>query len=369
MGAVYEVLDRNLNNKTYALKEMTNPTSDPGERQAARDRFISEVQVMMRLSHPHIPRVTASFMHDNSFYFVMELIEGVDLSQVLKEQGAPGLSPHDVVSWALQVLDALTYLHSQTPPVVHRDIKPSNLLRNDKDGRIVLIDFGIARVTNPGEGLWIGTPGYAPPEQQYGRPEARSDLYALGASMHELLTGRKPEDFEFPSFADLGVTIDAELDSIIASALVPWPEERCGSAQEMSARLRALENYSISLPAVGRHHDFESAVADYKANTLDPVLSDLIRRYKNECHTPYLPKNLDYLQFTLACPLPFELLIAKDTDHERIRFSEKQHLMDARLLGEVNPADGEDAGRTGAIVEQFVENYESFKNSSGMFLA
>lgn len=369
MGAVYEVTDRNLDNRTYALKEMTNPTNDPGERQAARDRFISEVQVMMALRHPHIPRVTASFMHDNSFYFVMELIEGIDLSQVLKEQGSPGLSPHDVVSWGLQVLDALNYLHGQTPPIVHRDIKPSNLLRNDKDGRILIIDFGIARVTNPGEGLWIGTPGYAPAEQQGGRPEPRSDLYALGASMHELLTGRKPEDFEFPSFAELGVTLDPQLDAIIAHSLAIWPEDRIGSAQEMSDRLRALEGFSISLPAVSRDHSFESAVADYKTGTLDPILSEVIRRYKNECHTPYLPKNLDYLQFTLACPLPFELLITKDNDRGRVRFAEKQHLMDARLLGEVDPADETDVLRTKAIVEQFLDNYESFKNSSGMFLS
>ncbi|MCA9793968.1 MAG: serine/threonine protein kinase, partial [Candidatus Eremiobacteraeota bacterium] len=217
MGAVYEVADRVLNGRTYALKEI-HPSSDPAELQDAKDRFISEIQVMQSLLHPGIPKVSTAFLHDDSFFFVMELVNGTDLSRIRKERGNPGLPPHDVVNWACQVLDALSYLHRQTPPIVHRDIKPSNLLLRESDNRILLIDFGIARATNPIEGYLIGTPGYAPPEQQMCKYEPCSDLYALGATMHELLTGVKPKDFDFASFSYLGVEVPAPLVSVIEDA-------------------------------------------------------------------------------------------------------------------------------------------------------
>ena len=153
MGAVYEVIDHRLGGKTFALKEMINPGVDMDSQNEARSRFLSEVQVMTTLEHPNIPRVTASFMHGKSFYFVMDLIRGVDLGQKLKAEGNPGLPPAQVVGWALQILDALHYLHGRVPPVVHRDIKPSNILLCEEHGRVVLIDFGISCVTNPGEGL------------------------------------------------------------------------------------------------------------------------------------------------------------------------------------------------------------------------
>ena len=135
----------------------------PEERHAAVDRFLAEVQVLARLSHPVIPKIFDSFHEKNSFYFVMEYIEGMDLDSYLKSNGAPGLDSTTVMEWAVQVLSALEYIHALSPPVIHRDIKPSNLLRRSKDGRILLIDFGIARATNPNEHHWIGSPGYAPP--------------------------------------------------------------------------------------------------------------------------------------------------------------------------------------------------------------
>ena len=128
----------------------------------------------------------------------MDFIQGTDLSTMLQDEGSPGLPATRVLEWAIQVCDALVYIHSLRPPVVHRDLKPSNLILRHSDGRILLIDFGIARVTNPMPGYWIGTTGYAPPEQQAGRHEPRSDLYALGACIHELITGIKPEDLLLP---------------------------------------------------------------------------------------------------------------------------------------------------------------------------
>ncbi|MEW6279065.1 MAG: serine/threonine-protein kinase [Candidatus Eremiobacterota bacterium] len=363
MGAVYEVSDRVLNDRVFALKEMTDLASDPTERVATRDRFISEIQVMLSLHHPNIPRVTAQFIHENSFFFVMEFIEGKDLSQILKEEGAPGLDASRVISWALQVLDALEYLHGQNPPVVHRDIKSSNILLGVRDGRVRLIDFGVSRVVNPAEGYWMGSSGYAPPEQQAGRHEPRSDLYALGATMHELLSGRRPQDFDFPQFSSLGVKVDPHLSDIVFDALKDWPDERIQSAREMADRLRGLEHIGFHLPSAGRDHDFEAAVRRLKQEVLDPLLQDLIQRYRNECHTPHVPKSLDFLQFTLACPTPFELQVVKDADREEVRFLEKQGLLDPHLLGTVRPLE-DDPSRVRQIVQQFVENYEQFKSTN-----
>ncbi len=367
MGAVYEVKDHSLGGKTYALKEMINPGVGTDEQNSARERFISEVQVMMTLRHPNIPRVTASFMHGNSFYFVMELVRGIDLSQRLKEQGDPGLPHQKIVGWTLQILEALDYLHRRTPPVVHRDIKPSNLLHCEEEDRVVLIDFGISCVANPGEGLWIGTPGYAPPEQQLGRPEPRSDLYALGATMYNLITGVKPpRDFEFASYEELGIQVDAQLSKVIEQALCPWPDERVQSAAEMTQALRKLKNFQVDLP-IANSQDFEGAVHLYKETVLDPALKTIIARYSNECHTRFLPPNLDYLQFVLASPTPFELQIVKDEDQKCIVFREKQGILDAKTLGKVDPTSPQSEDVTRQILNDYLKDFEDFKNSGDMF--
>ncbi len=363
MGAVYEVADRHLNGKSFALKEF-QPSADPNELQDAKDRFISEIQVMQGLLHPGIPRISTAFLHEDSFYFVMELVQGTDLSRLKKTTGNPGLPPNDVVNWAVQVLDALNYLHSQSPPIVHRDIKPSNLLLRESDGRVLLIDFGIARATNPAEGYWIGTPGYAPPEQQAGKPQPSSDLYALGATIHELLSGVKPTDFDFATFEHLGVEIPNPLQQVVEHALQHWPEDRLATAQEMSERLCSLPNFTISSLGANREHDFEAAVASLKESDLDPALEELIAHYGNECHTPYLPPTLSFLTFTLGTMTNFELLISKNADQESIDFHEKQGLLEPVLLGSVHPLKGEEWSQVRALVRKFAENYERFKNSS-----
>lgn len=358
MGAVYEVMDLRLGGKTFALKEMINPGVDTEEQQVARERFVSEVRVMMTLSHRNIPRVTASFMHGNSFYFVMELVRGVDLSQKLKSEGKPGLPPGLVVGWALQVLGALEYLHGRTPPVTHRDIKPSNLLFCEAQGRVVLIDFGISCTPNPGEGFWIGSRGYAPPEQQFGKPEPRSDLYALAATMHHLMSGIKPkDDFEF-----VDLDIDADLMQVLRSALTAFPQDRVASATEMKNSLLALRNVAFSLPPQDGA-DFEGAVVSYKSEVLDPQLKALIARFGNECQTRFVPHGLDYLQFVLANPTPYELQIVRDDERGRIVFRQKAGILDARILGEVDPASPGAAEKTREVLERYVEGYEESKTS------
>ena len=366
MGAVYEAADRKLNGKTFALKEI-HPTSDTAELQEAKNRFISEIQVMQSLLHPSIPKISTAFIHENSFFFVMELIVGTDLSRKRRKEGDPGLPEVSVVAWALQVLDALEYLHAHSPPIVHRDIKPSNMLLRDSDQRVLLIDFGIARASNPTDGFWIGTPGYAPAEQQAGVPEPKSDLYALAASMHELLTGVKPKDFHFSTFEDLGVKVKPGLSDLLAETLEPFPEDRLDTAREMKERLEAL-NYPVVLPSTSRQHQFEEAVIACKRDHLDPALKRLMARYPNECQTPYLPKTLSFTKFALGTLTSFELLITKDPDRESIRFEEKQGILDAKPLGEVKPLEEDAAGKIDSIISRFADDYDGFKNSSWQIL-
>lgn len=363
MGAVYEAADKMVNRRICALKQMLDQSALPSERQTAIDRFLSEIQVMQTLNHPSIPHVYSSFVYESSFFFAMEFIEGHDLAHVLRHQGTPGLPAESVVSWALQTLDALNYIHNLTPAITHRDLKPSNLILRERDNRLMLIDFGIARVTNPSEGFWIGTPGYAPAEQQQGNPEPRSDIYALGATMHELLSGRKPKDWDFPVFEDLGVEVDRNLAAVVFKALGTWPDERFSSAEEMSNALKNLPGIYVSLPSACREHEFETAVIELRGR-LYPLLQKLITRYSNECHTPYLPHNIDFFEFTLAAPTPFALQIVKDPATFCVRFYEKQGILEPMFMGEIKPMEPGGCEKVDAIVDRFVTDYEDFKNAS-----
>lgn len=187
MGAVYLAYDQTLQIRV-ALKENLNLNPE-SERQ-----FHREATLLAGLRHPNLPRVIDHFILESRQYLVMDYIEGEDLHS-LSEREPPIVG--DVVDWAKEVCEALHYLHTRTPPIIHRDIKPANL-KLQPDGAVILVDFGIAKVydqsqtTTGARGL---TPGYSPPEQ-YGsaRTDARSDQYALAATMYSLLTGQAPVD-------------------------------------------------------------------------------------------------------------------------------------------------------------------------------
>ena len=364
MGAVYQVTDRLLGGKMCALKQI-RPSADPKELQQAKSHFIGEIGVMQSLSHPNIPRIINSFFHGDSFFFVMEFVDGVDLARYRKTHGNPGLPVDEVVGWAIQVLDALSYVHERSNPIVHRDIKPSNLLLEEEKNRVVLIDFGIAVAVDPADG-WIGTPGYAPAEQQLGKPEPKSDLYAVAATIHELLSGSRPKGktFDFLSLADLRVKAPDGLQEILDEALEPWPEDRLESAAEMKQRLASLPGLNIRGATENREHAFEAAVDRIHQEAIMPALRDLISRFGNECQTPYIPPAVSFNKFVLGTLTSFELVISKDVARESIRFEEKQGLLSPVLLGELFPLAGAEPSQVCGIIEQFAQDYEQFKNSS-----
>ena len=223
-GAVYRAWDLNLE-RPRALKENLD-TSESAQRQ-----FKREAQLLSDLSHPNLPKVIDHFvLPGQGQYLVMEYVEGEDLQQMLERQGP--LAEAQAVDWIGQVCDALIYLHSQNPPVIHRDIKPANI-KITPQGKAMLVDFGIAKASAPGQKTTVGaravTPGYSPPEQ-YGQgvTDAQSDVYALGATLYALLTGRAPVDSVDllarnvpppPPVRQLNPAVSAQVEAAIAGAM------------------------------------------------------------------------------------------------------------------------------------------------------
>lgn len=187
-GAVYRAWDI-VSRQPCAVKENleTNPKS--------QEQFLREATMMNHLYHLSLPRVTNHFVvPGQGQYLVMDFVEGQNLEQILKQQGRP-FQENEITEWIDQVCDALHYLHTRQPAIIHRDVKPSNIIINSS-GRAVLVDFGISKVYDKrvtATGAVAVTPGYSPPEQySRGQTEARTDIYALGATVYALLTGNRP---------------------------------------------------------------------------------------------------------------------------------------------------------------------------------
>jgi outer membrane protein assembly factor BamB/tRNA A-37 threonylcarbamoyl transferase component Bud32 len=252
MSTVYKAQDLRFTKVTRLciIKEMLNTATDPQVRAMVKSHFEREANILAALNHPCIVQVYDFFSEGARNYLVLEFVDGKDLEDILNETDG-FLSEAQVVNWAIQVCEVLSYLHSHDPqPIVFRDIKPSNIML-DSHGRIRLIDFGIARIFQSGQkGTMIGTEGYTPPEQYRGSAEPRVDIYALGATMHHLLSKQDPK-LEAPfSFQDRPIhrtnpTVSRELTEIINKALEYDIDKRYGSAEEMQRALAALSSARI----------------------------------------------------------------------------------------------------------------------------
>ena len=198
MGMVYLAHDQRLSNRPCAIKEMVDHFIDPQQRIEANDYFAREADTLAQLKHAAIPAISDRFDDQNRHYLVMEYVEGRNLEEELAARGEP-LPEGLVIDVARQLCDVLAYLHGLSPPIIYRDMKPSNVMLAAK-GRVVLVDFGIARLFKAArKGTMIGTLGFAPPEQYQGVADPRSDIYSLGATLHYVVTGRDPE--KFPPFS------------------------------------------------------------------------------------------------------------------------------------------------------------------------
>ena len=246
-GAVFRALGNDR--YTCAIKQMLDRFTDPHERNEAVKRFKAESDILQRLRHPCIPNIYDIFEAQGYHYLVMEFVRGSDLEDIIRrEQSIPEAR---ALQWADQICDVLEYLHRQQPPIIFRDLKPSNIMI-DSDGNVKLIDFGIAKVFQPLQvGTQIGTPGYAPPEQYQGIATPQSDIFALGATLHHMLTGRDPRHeppFSFPPVYALRPDISRRTSDAIQKAVQMKPEDRYSSVAEFRQALLPSIPPIIPLP-------------------------------------------------------------------------------------------------------------------------
>ena len=235
MGAIYLADDTRFSNRVCVIKEMLDHFTDEEQRAIATSNFLREADMLSSMHHEGIPEVYDRFSEGNRHYLVMEYIQGIDLEQKLEQASEP-FDEKSVLNWAIQICDILSYLHNQKPPIIYRDMKPANIILT-KSGKIYMVDFGIARFFNPiKKGTMVGTQGYAPPEQYRGLMEPRSDIFALGATMHHLLTSRDPQEeppFSFPKVRQLNNKISQSTEKLIEKSLEKDAGDRYESAEDM----------------------------------------------------------------------------------------------------------------------------------------
>ncbi len=250
-GAVYRAWDMNLS-RLCAVKENLAITPE------AQRQFMREATLLANLSHSNLPRVIDHFIiPGEGQYLVMDFIEGEDLASVLTEKEI--IAVDQAIEWVTQVCGALEYLHGQNPPVLHRDIKPANIRITPK-GQAVLVDFGLVKVYDQHLKTTIGaraiTPGYAPPEQYgQGKTDERTDIFALGATLYNLVTGREPLESvarmagEHQEAASrLNPQVPLIVSDVIERALALEPGMRFQSAKEFQTALRTAQSISARAP-------------------------------------------------------------------------------------------------------------------------
>ncbi|PYP86849.1 MAG: hypothetical protein DMF61_11620 [Blastocatellia bacterium AA13] len=253
MGSVYQARDKRLADRLCAVKEMVEMFADDYQRSKAVEDFQRESEVLAQLEHPSIPTIYDYFVESGRYYLVMKWIGGGDLAEQMRLHGGMVSEP-TVTKWGVQTCDVLHYIHSQNPPIIYRDLKPANLMLDERNGRIMLVDFGIARVVRPTEkGVTaIGTMGYAPPELFAGKVEPRSDIYSLGATMFHMMTGSDPQDnplliFDFqknPRPRVINPAITPDMERMLMRMVAHKPEDRFSSALDL---MKVLEEHGSRL--------------------------------------------------------------------------------------------------------------------------
>ncbi len=258
LGTVYQVVDTLFGrSNVFALKEQWDQS--PG----ARKQFMREAAWLKALNHRHIPKVTEYFEWHERLYLVMEFVEGENLERKLERAGGRPLPESQVIAWILPICDALQYLHTRTPPIIHRDIKPSNIIVTPA-GYPVLVDLGIAKEHAPGTNATAtfvrkaGTEGYAPPEQYAaaGQSGPWSDVYAVGATLYQLLTTQIPPtavervalDARLVRPSDVNPTVSVATDGAVLRALAVRPQDRFQSIVELARSLSSAAPASPPLP-------------------------------------------------------------------------------------------------------------------------
>jgi len=250
-GAVYKATDTQFGNRPLAIKEMSQSNLNPQELREATEAFKHEAYLLAGLTHPNLPRIYEQFSDTGRLYLVMDYIEGETLEAYLDKMG--GKLPVDkVLTIGIQLASVLEYLHTHHPPIIFRDLKPANVMLT-ANNHIFLIDFGIARLFKPGQAkdtTALGSLGYAAPEQ-YGKAQTtpRTDIYSLGVTLHQVLSGNDPADSPF-HFAPLqlhGHPLLADLTKLIMQMVEVDSSRRPASVTEVKQKLQHIASlYTVA---------------------------------------------------------------------------------------------------------------------------
>lgn len=248
MASVYKARDLRFPNvvRHVAVKEMLNLATDPQIREMTLRNFEREANILASLSHPAMPEIYDYFPGSNHVYLVMEFINGKDMEAILNSIPMDKIPIETIRKWAIELCDVIAYLHEHKPePIIFRDVKPSNMMI-DQHGNVRLIDFGIAKIFQSGQkGTMIGTEGYSAPEQYKGEATPASDIYAIGATLHHILTRRDPRlepPFSFPErpIRKFNPQVPQEFEDIVMKALAYDASERFATAREMKEALEQI---------------------------------------------------------------------------------------------------------------------------------
>lgn len=251
MSKVYLAMDKRLN-KQWAIKEIEKKAKDKNNEIVIQSA-IAEANLIKQLDHPAIVRIVDIIDNGDVIYIIEDYIEGETLSSILENNGA---QPQElVIEWAMQICEALEYLHTRKPPIIYRDMKPANVMLKP-DGNIKVIDFGIAREYKDqslADTVSLGTKGYAAPEQfgGKGQTDARTDVYCLGVTLYHLLTGQNPCEppYEIYPIRHWNPQLSAGLEAIVQKCTQLNPEDRYQSCAELLYALHHYEEYGAAYRA------------------------------------------------------------------------------------------------------------------------
>jgi tRNA A-37 threonylcarbamoyl transferase component Bud32 len=247
-GVVYQARDHKQRNKMVAIKQINISKLTPRQIIDATDSYNREVSLLSKLQHKHLPRIYSHFSDAEHWYLVMDFIKGKTLEEYQQQSPDGALPLKQVLTIGMQVCDVLQYLHTQKPAVIFRDVKPANLMWGD-DGRVYLIDFGIARRFVPGQARDtgpLGSPGYAAPEQ-YGVVQTTpyTDIYGLGVTLQTLITGKEPLELQDDAGSGqvqmMHPQIHAPLQQLLDEMTEADTRKRPGSADQVWLRLKRIK--------------------------------------------------------------------------------------------------------------------------------
>lgn len=242
MGKVYRAEDTHLGNRLVAIKEMSARGLSPQEYAEATQGFQREALLLAQLNHPNLPHIYEQFSEGARWYLVMDFIDGETLEERLAKAPGGRLPVQEVLQLGIQLATVLSYLHTRQPPIIFRDLKPANIMLA-RDGRLYLIDFGIARLFKPGQSkdtIPFGSSGYAAPEQYgWAQTTPQADMYSLGATLHHMLSGHDPSQSPFV-FAPLHLAGYDRLEALIRQMVETDKAKRPATMEEIKRELERL---------------------------------------------------------------------------------------------------------------------------------